>query len=186
MPARAASANLVVINGSPRHPSLAALPRPKDLAPVQMTLVPGRVLSLGAGRADRTLESFRGQRVHAVAGIGNPARFFEDLRFKDFEGAARYHRPEMRATVNIPYLLERLFVQKPETLDITSAEVLQVEIDSTGNRARVRSVLRARNLLNEKSAEREMMLFFTRDIAGEPWYMELESSLRRLEGKEKR
>lgn len=85
MPSRAASANLVVINGVARHPSLASLPRPRDLAPVQMTLVPGRVLPVGGGRADRSLESFRGQRVHAVAGIGNPARFFEDLRGRGLE-----------------------------------------------------------------------------------------------------
>ena len=85
MPSRAASANLVVINGTPKHPSLARLPRPKDLAPVQMTLMPGRVLPVGGTRADRSLESFRGQRVHAVAGIGNPARFFEDLRARGLE-----------------------------------------------------------------------------------------------------
>jgi tetraacyldisaccharide 4'-kinase len=85
MPSRAASANLVVINGSPKHPSLANLPRPKDLAPVQMSLLPGRVLPLKPGRADRTLESFRGQRVHAVAGIGNPARFFDELRSRGLQ-----------------------------------------------------------------------------------------------------
>ncbi|HET6907061.1 MAG TPA: tetraacyldisaccharide 4'-kinase, partial [Rhodanobacteraceae bacterium] len=33
----------------------------------------------------RPLDSFAGQRVHAVAGIGNPARFFAMLRQRDIE-----------------------------------------------------------------------------------------------------
>jgi tetraacyldisaccharide 4'-kinase len=45
-----------------------------------MTLLAGKVLPVAGARADRTLESFRGQRIHAVAGIGNPWRFFADLR----------------------------------------------------------------------------------------------------------
>ncbi len=31
------------------------------------------------------LEHFRGRRVHAVAGIGNPQRFFRDLRARGLE-----------------------------------------------------------------------------------------------------
>jgi tetraacyldisaccharide 4'-kinase len=77
---RAAQANLVVINGRPEHASVTRLPVPRDLEPVQMALFAGRVLPVAGTRADRALESFRGQRVHAVAGIGNPWRFFADLR----------------------------------------------------------------------------------------------------------
>ena len=77
---RAAQANLVVINGRPEHASVTRLPMPRDLQPVQMALFAGRVLPVAGVRADRALESFRGQRVHAVAGIGNPWRFFADLR----------------------------------------------------------------------------------------------------------
>jgi tetraacyldisaccharide 4'-kinase len=79
-PSRAALANLVVINGRPEHASITRLPTSRDLPPVQMSLSPGRVLPVAGVRADRALESFRGQRVHAVAGIGNPWRFFADLR----------------------------------------------------------------------------------------------------------
>ena len=78
--ARAAQANLIVVNGRPEHSSITRLPTPRDLQPVQMTLSAGRVLPVAGARADRALESFRGQRVHAVAGIGNPWRFFADLR----------------------------------------------------------------------------------------------------------
>jgi tetraacyldisaccharide 4'-kinase len=38
-----------------------------------------------AGGAERPLESFAGQRVHAVAGIGNPSRFFASLRERGLE-----------------------------------------------------------------------------------------------------
>ena len=77
---RAAQANLVVVNGRPEHGSIARLRMPHDLQPMQMSLFHGQVLPVAGARADRTLESFRGQRVHAVAGIGNPWRFFADLR----------------------------------------------------------------------------------------------------------
>ena len=77
--------NLVVINGSPEHPSIAHAPRARDLQPVQMTLAPGRALPVAGVRADRSLDSFRKQRVHAVAGIGNPRRFFADLRSRGLD-----------------------------------------------------------------------------------------------------
>jgi tetraacyldisaccharide 4'-kinase len=78
--ARAGRANLVVINGRPEHGSIARLRLPSNVQPMQMSLFQGRVLPVAGARADRALESFRGQRVHAVAGIGNPWRFFADLR----------------------------------------------------------------------------------------------------------
>lgn len=80
---RAALASLVVINGRPEHSSI--LPMSRALQPVQMTLFAGRVLPVTGARADRALESFRGQRVHAVAGIGNPWRFFADLRARGLD-----------------------------------------------------------------------------------------------------
>jgi tetraacyldisaccharide 4'-kinase len=33
----------------------------------------------------RPLDAFRGQRVHAVAGIGHPMRFFDELRARGIE-----------------------------------------------------------------------------------------------------
>ncbi|GAB2516879.1 tetraacyldisaccharide 4'-kinase [Lysobacter humi (ex Lee et al. 2017)] len=44
-----------------------------------MRLVANAAIPL-AGRRDRPLASFAGQRVHAVAGIGDPARFFHMLK----------------------------------------------------------------------------------------------------------
>ena len=58
---------------------------PDDAAPLRgtdewpMRLVPGEARPLSGGRP-QPLDRFRGQRVHAVAGIGDPERFFGMLR----------------------------------------------------------------------------------------------------------
>ena len=45
---------------------------------IRVAAVPDRVYRL-AGSEEKVLDDFRGQRVHAVAGIGNPQRFFDLL-----------------------------------------------------------------------------------------------------------
>jgi tetraacyldisaccharide 4'-kinase len=76
--ARLRYADALVVNGAIAHASLAQ--RFPGNAPLSMTLVATEAVRLDAPEATRPLESFRGQRVHAVAGIGNPARFFDALR----------------------------------------------------------------------------------------------------------
>jgi len=49
-----------------------------------MQLRGGDVVALGDGRR-QALASFSGQRMHAVAAIGNPQRFFDSLRVLDIE-----------------------------------------------------------------------------------------------------
>jgi tetraacyldisaccharide 4'-kinase len=68
-------ADAVVVNGAELGATLSA----SDAPLIKMQLVLSAVLAL-AGGARRTLECFRGTRVHAVAGIGHPARFFRALR----------------------------------------------------------------------------------------------------------
>jgi tetraacyldisaccharide 4'-kinase len=72
-------ADAVVVNGAAAGAMALDSGEPLDAALIDMQLVPGAALAL-AGDARRALESFRGTRVHAVAGIGNPARFFRVLR----------------------------------------------------------------------------------------------------------
>ncbi len=121
-----------------------------------------------------------GERGHLRATV---LSFMEDLKFKDYERAASYHTPEKQKTVDIPFLLQRLFVQKPEALEVMDYEVIFAEIDSTGIRARVKSRVKAKDLVRGKIRTQEMMLFFHRASRSAPWYMELEESLRRTKAK---
>lgn len=107
--------------------------------------------------------------------------FIEDLQFKDFKRAASYHAPEKRDSVDIPHLIQRLFVQKPEALDIQSYSIVFAEIDSTDNRGRVKTRVKVKDLLRGQIREQELILYYERTGLGAPWYMKLEDSLRNLE-----
>lgn len=50
-----------------------------------MMLAGETLVALGDARQRQALDTLRGQRVHAVAGIGNPARFFARLRLAGLE-----------------------------------------------------------------------------------------------------
>jgi tetraacyldisaccharide 4'-kinase len=65
---RASTVDLVVVNGGAARAGEHA-----------MALEPQAVVALGSG-ARSTLADWRGRQVHAVAGIGDPARFFATLR----------------------------------------------------------------------------------------------------------
>lgn len=110
--------------------------------------------------------------------------FWEDIQFKDFDHAASYHSVEKQQSVDIPFLIQRLFAVKPEALDVMTYEVVLAHIDSTGNRGRVKTRVKVKVLLDEKIRERELMLYFHREDALSPWYMELEDSLRQLEAED--
>jgi len=107
-------------------------------------------------------------------------QFLEDIQFKDFEAAASYHAPELLESVDIPFLIQRLFEVRPEALDIMGFEIVFADIDSSGLRARVKTRVKAKLLLNELVDERELILYFYRDTVNYPWYMKLEDSLRAL------
>lgn len=110
--------------------------------------------------------------------------FMEDIQFKDFASAAGYHAPELIETVDIPFLIQRLFQVRPEALDFMDYEVVFAEVDSSGLRARVRVRVTAKFLLDELIEEREFILYFYRDSVNDPWYMRLEDSLRELSPEE--
>lgn len=107
--------------------------------------------------------------------------FWEDIQFKDYAQAAAYHAPDVQASVDIPFLIQRIFLQKPELLDIMEVEVVLVDLDSSGRRARVKTRLKVKDLALERIAEREILLYFFRDDPAAPWHMRLEDSLRAAE-----
>jgi tetraacyldisaccharide 4'-kinase len=77
-PGRLARADAVVVNGTAGQVSLAP-PMPAGTA-FAMVLRATEAVRLDGLEAPRPIASFRGERVHAVAGVGNPARFFATLR----------------------------------------------------------------------------------------------------------
>jgi tetraacyldisaccharide 4'-kinase len=64
---RLAKVDLVVSNG---------LPAPREY---RMSLMPGPLYNLAHPNTRRGLDTLAGKQVHAVAGIGNPERFFKQL-----------------------------------------------------------------------------------------------------------
>ena len=85
-PARLAGVDAVVLNGGEAHASVTLIPP----ATARFTLrLEGREFR-NLLNPDRTAgaELFRGKRVHAVAGIGNPQRFFRHLQALGLEFTA--------------------------------------------------------------------------------------------------
>jgi tetraacyldisaccharide 4'-kinase len=83
--ARLKGVDAVVLNGSP---SVALTTQLRALLAVparRMALAVEGVWPVVPGAEQRSLEAFRGQRVHAIAGIGHPARFFAELRAHGIE-----------------------------------------------------------------------------------------------------
>lgn len=78
-PSRLRRVNAVVLNGSMTAPGF-GLPRMLTHTRFSMHMRPGDARPVAGSGSLRSLSSFRGSRVHGVAGIGNPARFFETLR----------------------------------------------------------------------------------------------------------
>jgi len=110
-------------------------------------------------------------------------KFIEDIKFKDFEKAASYHHPDKQDNLDIPFYLERLFLIKPEALDVMGYEIVFVEMDSTNLRGRVKARIKCKNLVRENIHEKEVIFFYHRASINDPWYMVLESSIRRIEKK---
>lgn len=102
--------------------------------------------------------------------------FLEDLQYKDFDKAATYHSKEDRKTVDIAALIERMFAVKPEFLDILRYKITRVDIDRSGDRAKVKTHTVIKLLNTSEIREPDIILYWRKDPK-EGWVMKLESSL---------
>jgi tetraacyldisaccharide 4'-kinase len=108
-------ASVVVVNGVPEHASL--LVGEGRLAPttLQMSLHGGEAYRLDGLAGPQSLQHFSGKPVHAVAGIGNPSRFFRDLRARGIdviEHPYPDHHPFVAADLTFDDDLPVLMTQK--------------------------------------------------------------------------
>jgi hypothetical protein len=88
-------------------------------------------------------------------------QFMEDLQFKDFRRSASYHHKLERDRVDIGKTLERLFLIKPEMLDIREYRIVKAEVDSTGKRARVHINTKFQRLnMKDEPEESELILYW--------------------------
>jgi tetraacyldisaccharide 4'-kinase len=78
-PGRLRRVNAVVINGALKAPGF-KLPSFVKHTLFAMQMRPGDAHPVAGGAALRSVSSFRDSGVHAVAGIGNPQRFFDTLK----------------------------------------------------------------------------------------------------------
>jgi tetraacyldisaccharide 4'-kinase len=108
--ARLAQVDAIVVNGSGVGAATAAA---VSAAPVlQMQLLGDRLQPLAGGEGSVPLASLAGRRVHAVAGIGRPQRFFEQLRAAGLEVQAhafpdhyRYRAADLEFGDTLPVLM---------------------------------------------------------------------------------
>jgi tetraacyldisaccharide 4'-kinase len=110
---RVRQASIVVVNGVPEHASLLLGEGRLAPATLQMSLHGGDAYRLDGLAGPQSLQHFK--RVHAVAGIGNPGRFFRDLRARGIdviEHPFADHHPFVAADLTFEDDLPVLMTQK--------------------------------------------------------------------------
>jgi tetraacyldisaccharide 4'-kinase len=113
-PRRLRRVNAVVVNGALTRPGFQVPTFVRDTR-FQMTLRPGDAWPVRGGASLRSLSSFRGAGVHAVAAIGNPQRFFDMLRnagLTIYEHPMPDHHPFKPGDLNFGDTLPVLMTEK--------------------------------------------------------------------------
>jgi tetraacyldisaccharide 4'-kinase len=114
LPRRLRRVNAVVINGAVANPAF-NLPRFVQDTAFRMNLRPGDAWPVRGGARLRSLSSFRGSGVHALAAIGNPQRFFDMLReagLTIYEHPMPDHHPFKPGDLNFGDALPVLMTEK--------------------------------------------------------------------------
>jgi tetraacyldisaccharide 4'-kinase len=105
---------IVVVNGVPEHGSLRSGPGRLEPDSLQMSLSGAEAHRVDGLAGPQSLQHL-GSRVHAVAGIGNPQRFFRDLRARGLEiieHAFPDHHPFVAADLTFDDELPVLMTEK--------------------------------------------------------------------------
>lgn len=111
---RLATVDAIVVNGRPED-GMSPFSGHGNVPMVTFQLVPDGVLPIDGRESTEPLENYRGRTVHAVAGIGNPARFFALLRghgILTIEHAFPDHHPFVRSDVGFGDTLPVLMTEK--------------------------------------------------------------------------
>jgi tetraacyldisaccharide 4'-kinase len=123
-PGRLRRVNAVVVNGPVTRPEF-HLPKFVQGTHFQMNLRPGDAWPVRGGASLRSLASFRGTGVHAVAAIGNPQRFFDMLRnagLTIYEHPMPDHHPFKPGDLNFGDALPVLMTEKDAVKCATFAD----------------------------------------------------------------
>jgi len=82
---RVGAADVLVVTGGKEGEPVRGVPPERAAAAPRMRLAAGEARQVAGAGPMQPLEAFRGRPVHAVAGIGNPQRFFADLRARGLQ-----------------------------------------------------------------------------------------------------
>jgi hypothetical protein len=131
-------------------------------------------LFMHGNRANAPLGVMLNAQTRQVTELGR--QFMEAVQYKDFKAAAELSPPGDREKADIPKLIERLFLVKPEQLQIDKVQLLVADVDSTGKRARTKFGTDVKLLNSQELRHPEIMLYWKKAPDGR-WYMDLASSL---------
>ena len=82
---RVRAADALVVNGGADGEPVRGVAPELAAGALRMRLLASGARQIAGSGEEQPLEGFRGRPVHAVAGIGNPGRFFADLRARGLE-----------------------------------------------------------------------------------------------------
>ena len=110
---RIRKADFVVVNGGDE--------KFEGVLSIPMKLIPGVSVEIKTGEK-RSLKEFAGQQIHAVAGIGNPDRFFDQLRIAGLKVIA-HPFPD-----HAEYQLDDLFFNDDLPIIMTEKDAVKCEV----------------------------------------------------------
>lgn len=147
--ARLTDVQALILNGEPEH--AAPLPPSKTVPRFHMRLVGEQLCALDGSGRRLDLRSLRDRPVHAVAGIGDPTRFFRQLRAAGLRPTEHpfadhhvYRREQLLFDDGLPLLMTEKDAVKCRALGLHDAWYLPVSVSfAAAEAAALRELLHA-------------------------------------------